>query len=149
MSGFTLATNKRAQHDYDILETYEAGLVLTGPEIKAIRAKKLNLRGSYGRLMYRTGSREPEATVLNLHIGAPTDPTRTRTLLLHRQEIDRLIGKLEEKRLTLIPLRLYLARGRAKLELGLAKGKQLYSKKESKRRKDIQREVDRILRDKE
>lgn len=149
MDGFTLATNKRAYHDYEILETYEAGLVLTGPEIKAVRAKKLNLRGSYGRLVYRTGSKEPEATVLNLHIGAPTDPTRTRVLLMHRKEINRLIGKLEEKRLTLIPLKLYLKRGMAKLELGLAKGKQLYSKKESKKRKDITREVERAMREKE
>lgn len=148
MSQLVLATNKRALHDYEILEHYEAGLVLTGPEIKAVRAKKLNLRGSYGRLQYQTGSKDPEATVLNLHIGTLHDPTRTRKLLLHRHEIDRLVGKLEEKRLTLIPLRLYLKRGMAKLELGLAKGKQLYSKKESKKRKDMQREVDRAIREK-
>lgn len=149
MSVFNLATNKRALHDYEILEHIEAGLVLTGPEIKAIRAKKINLRGSYGRLVYPAGSKDPEATVLNLHIGTLHDPTRTRKLLLHRHEIDRLVGKLEEKRLTLIPLRLYLKKGRAKLELGLAKGKQLYSKKESRKRKDIQREIDRALRDKD
>lgn len=144
-----ISDNRRALHDYDILERYEAGLVLTGEEIKAIRAKKVNLSGSYGRLQYPAGSSQPEAVVLNLHIGAGSQPTRTRKLLLHRAEIDRLIGKLEEKRLTLIPVRLYLKGGLAKLELGLGKGRQLYSKRDRKKRKDLEREVQRELRGKD
>ena len=115
----------------------------------AIRAKKVNLSGSYGRLQYPANSTQPEAVVLNLHIGTPNQPTRTRKLLLHRHEIDRLIGKLEEKRLTLVPIRLYLKGGLAKLELGLGKGRQLYSKRDRKKRKDLEREVRRELRGKD
>src|SRR3990167_6624666 len=148
MGELIIARNRRALHDYEILEHYEAGLVLTGEEIKAVRAKKVNLSGSYGRLQYPQGGGDPEAVVLNLHIGAGTNPTQTRKLLLHREEINRLIGKLEEKRLTLIPLRLYLSRGFAKLELGLGKGRQLYSKKDRKKRKDLERDIQRELRGK-
>ncbi|MBI4185634.1 SsrA-binding protein SmpB [Candidatus Berkelbacteria bacterium] len=148
MSDFTIATNRRAWYEYEILEKLEAGLVLSGIEIKAVRAKKVNLAGSFVRLRYGPGNAQPEATILNLHIGTGVQPTRTRQLLLHRHEINKLIGKLEEKRLTMIPLRFYLKRGLAKLELGLARGKQLHSKRESKRRKDIQRDIDRTLREK-
>jgi SsrA-binding protein len=137
-----IATNKKARHLYEILDTLEAGLVLTGAEIKGIRAHKVSLIGSYARLLYNA-QQLPELYWVGGQIVIPEgDTTRSRKLLVHKRELTRFIGKLQEKGLTLIPLRLYLNRGRAKLELGLGRGKKLHDKRETMKRRDIQREVD-------
>lgn len=144
-----IASNKKAYHDYFIDETYEAGMVLTGPEIKSIRAGQVNLKDSFCRL------RGGEVFVDNLHISPyefanranPDDPTRERKLLLHGQEIDKLTRKVEEKGLSLVPTRLYLKNGRAKLEIGVARGKKLYDKRETLKRKQSEREAERAMRD--
>ena len=137
-----IATNKKAYHDYFIMETLEAGAVLQGTEVKSIREGQVNLKDSYA--LVRNG----EAFLLNCHISPYAhgnrenhDPTRTRKLLLHAQEIRKLIGKSQEKGLTLIPLRVYLRRGRVKFELGIARGKKLYDKRETERRKEADREA--------
>ena len=142
----TLAVNRRAYHDYFIEETYEAGLVLTGTEIKSLRAGKANLREGYARV------RDGEAWLLNVHI-APYEqgniynhePTRDRKLLLHRRQINELIGKVQRSGLTLVPLRLYLRHGRAKVELGLARGKRTYDKRQDLAKRDAAREMDRAM----
>ncbi|MEO8601266.1 MAG: SsrA-binding protein SmpB [bacterium] len=141
-----IAVNRRARHDFHIDETFEAGVALMGSEVKALRAGKANLRDSYGRI------ENGEVWLWNAHI-SPYDPasqfghepTRTRKLLLHRQEISRLHGKVKEKGLTLIPLRLYFKNGRAKVELGLARGKKQHDKRDSIREREMRREVDRAL----
>jgi SsrA-binding protein len=122
-----VATNRRARHDYHIEETFEAGIVLTGPEVKSLRAGRASLAEAYGRVT------DGELWVENLHIAPYShaaersyDPRRLRKLLLHRAEIDRLMGKTQERGLTLIPLRLYFRRGLAKLELGLGRGKRRF-----------------------
>ncbi len=143
MSIKIVADNKRARHDYELLETLEVGLVLTGAEIKAVRAGKVNLRGSFGRIEYPRDGGGPHLVVLNLHIGAGEDPTRTRKLLAHREEINRLIGKVQEKAQTLIPTQLYLKRGRAKLELALARGRKLHDKRERLKQKHKKRRLER------
>ncbi len=136
-----VASNKKAYHDYFILDKLEAGISLLGTEVKAIREGRINLKDSYA--MIKSG----EPFLLNCHISPYShgnrenhDPTRTRKLLLHAQEIRRLIGKTQEKGLTLVPLRVYLRRGRIKVELGLARGKKLYDKRETERRKEADRE---------
>ncbi len=141
-----VCVNRRARHDYFIEETYEAGLVLRGSEVKSLRDGKANLKDSYARIL------KGEAFLLNAHISPYSaanqfnhEPTRTRKLLLHKQEIRRLTGKVMERGLTLIPLRLYFKSGKAKIELGLARGKKLYDKRETLRRKAAQREVERSL----
>jgi SsrA-binding protein len=144
----TLAVNRRAYHDYFVEETYEAGLVLTGTEIKSLRAGKANLREGYARV------RNGELWLLNIHI-APYDqgniynhePTRDRKLLLHRRQINELMGKVQRSGLTLVPLRLYLKHGRAKLELGLARGKKQYDKREAIAERDARRDLERALRE--
>lgn len=142
----TVCVNRKARHDYFIEERYEAGLVLLGSEVKSLRDGRANLKDSYARIV------RGEAFLVNTHISPyPAanrfnhDPTRTRKLLLHKKEIRRLTGKVKERGLTLIPLRLYFKNGRAKVELGLARGKKLYDKRESLRRKAAQREVERSL----
>lgn len=137
-----VATNKKAFHDYFIIEKLEAGIVLSGTEVKAIREGRLNLKDSYAHI------KGGEAFLLNCHISPYShgnqqnhDPTRTRKLLLHQKEIRKLIGKTQEKGLTLVPLRVYLRRGRIKVELGLARGKKLYDKRETKRLKEMDREA--------
>ncbi len=139
--------NRKARHEYHIDETYEAGLVLMGSEIKAIRAGRVNLQDAYAVI------RNGEAWLLNMHIGPwhqagrhGHEPRRERKLLLHRHEIDRLAGKVQAKGYTLVPLRLYLKDGWAKVELALARGKKLYDKREAIRKRDIEREIDRALR---
>src|SRR5438477_12937328 len=125
----TIVLNRRARHEYAIEETLEAGIVLTGTEIKSIRAGRVNLVDAYARI------EKGEAWLIGAHI-APYEqgnrynhePRRTRKLLLHRDQIDQLIGKAAAKGLTVVPLRLYISRGRAKVELGLAKGKQLHDR---------------------
>jgi SsrA-binding protein len=144
----SLAVNRRAYHDYSIEEKYEAGIALTGTEIKSIRAGKASIREGYARIV------SGEAWLLGVHI-APYDhgnrwnhePERDRKLLLHREEIVRLGSKVHAKGLTLIPLRLYLKHGRAKVELGLARGKKLWDKREAIAERDAQRDLDRAVRD--
>lgn len=141
-----IASNRKARHDYAISDTYEAGLVLTGSEIKSIRAGQVNLRDGYATI------KEDELWLENTHI-APYDqasrenhdPRRTRKLLLHRREIDRLAGKLQEKGLTLIPLRLYLKNNRAKVELGLGRGKRQYDKRTTLKQKDARKQIERAI----
>jgi SsrA-binding protein len=138
--------NRQARHNYFIDEIYEAGLVLVGSEVKSLRDGKANLVDSYAQI------RHGEAFLINAHIspyaGANQfnhEPTRIRKLLLHGREIERLTGKTKERGLTLIPLKLYFKGGRAKVELGLARGKKLYDKRETLRRKVAEREVERSL----
>ena len=140
-------TNRKAFHDYNILETYEAGISLKGYEVKSLRSGLANLRDSYARIG------KNEIMLYNMHISpyARSDarginPLRVRKLLLHRREITRLMGKVFEKGLTLVPLEIYFKRGNAKLTLALAKGKKSYDKKEAIKKKDIERETGRILR---
>lgn len=141
-----IATNRKARHDYHIEDTLEAGLVLTGSEIKSIRAGQVNLRESYASL------RGDEMWLINAHI-APYkqasydnhEPRRDRKLLLHRREINRLTGKLQEKGLTLVPLKIYLKDSRAKVELGVARGKKFYDKRQSLRERDDRRQMDRAM----
>lgn len=142
-----VAVNRRARHDYFIEETVEAGLVLTGSEVKSLRDGKAQLKDSYGRIT------RGEVFLFNAHIGEYTpaarfghDPRRTRKLLLHRKEIERLVGKVKEKGLTLVPLRVYFKHGRAKVELGLGRGKKTYDKRESIKAREIKREVERAIR---
>ena len=140
----TIAQNRKARYEYFIDETFEAGLVLTGTEIKSVRANKVNLAGAYARV------ERGEAWLIGAHI-APYeqasrdnhDPKRTRKLLLHRKEIDEIIGRAKQKGQTIVPLRLYLSRGRAKLELGLARGKQLHDKRRDIADREAKREVAR------
>ncbi|MBX6333077.1 MAG: SsrA-binding protein SmpB [Gemmatimonadaceae bacterium] len=142
-----VARNKRARHDYHILETWEAGLVLTGTEVKSLRNGKANITDAHAIV---SGG---ELFLLNAHI-APYeqgnqfnhDPLRTRKLLLHRREIRKLIGAVERQGLTLIPLDIHFTRGRAKVTLALAKGKKLYDKRADARRRDDEREMARAAR---
>jgi len=141
-----VCVNRQARHNYFIDEIYEAGLVLLGSEVKSLRDGKANLVDSYAQI------RHGEAFLINAHIspyaGANQfnhEPTRIRKLLLHGREIERLTGKTKERELTLIPLKLYFKGDRAKIELGLARGKKLYDKRETLRRKVAEREVERSL----
>ncbi len=142
----TIATNRKARHDYHIDDTFEAGMVLTGTEIKSVRAGRVNLRDSYATV------KEGELWLLNVHI-APYDqgtyanhePRRPRKLLMHRREINRITGKLQEKGFTLVPLRLYLKNNLAKVELGLARGKKQYDKRAALRQRETRREIDRAV----
>ena len=139
-------TNRQASHLYHLLDRYEAGLVLTGTETKSVRAGQVNLKDAYVQI------RNGEAWLLNCHINPYEygnrrnhDPLRTRKLLLHAQEIRKLIGKVEEKGLTLIPTKMYLKNGRIKCEFALAKGKKLYDKRETERRKTADREARKAI----
>jgi SsrA-binding protein len=141
-----LVDNRKAWHDYEILEALEAGLVLTGTEIKSLRAGKGNLRDSFARV------ERGEVWIYNMHIShyaqgnrENVDPLRPRKALLHREEIRRLVGKTREKGLTLIPLKVYLSHGRAKVELGLARGKRQYDKREAIAERETARERERAL----
>jgi SsrA-binding protein len=146
----SIAQNKKAFHDYFIEEKYEAGIVLDGWEVKAIRAGRTQLKEAY--VIIRSG----ELYLLGCHISPlPTasthvnpDPVRTRKLLLHAEEISKLIGKVERSGYTLVPLDMHFVSGRIKLEIGLAKGKKQHDKRESEKEKDWQREKQRILRNK-
>ena len=142
-----IARHKRARFDYHILDTWEAGLVLTGTEVKALRAGKATMSDAYGVV------KDGEVFLLNLHIGhydqgsfSNHEPTRTRKLLLHRREIERLIGAVQREGLTLVPLDLYFKGGRVKVTIALGKGKQLHDKREDLRRKDDEREMARASR---
>lgn len=137
-----IADNRKALHDYHILETFEAGVVLLGTEVKAIREGRVNLRDSYARLD------NGEVWLLNVHISpyshtgyAHHEEKRQRKLLLHKAEIRKLTGRVAEKGLTLTPLRMYYKNGRVKVAVALAKGKQLHDKRETIRRREIDRET--------
>ncbi len=142
-----VANNKKAYHDYFIDETVEAGMVLQGTEVKSLRAAACNLRDSYCRI------RNGEVFVENMHI-SPYDfgnrenhePLRSRKLLLHAEEIRKLAKKVDEKGYALIPTRVYFRNGRAKLEIGVARGKKLYDKRETLKRKQDAREMERAIR---
>jgi len=143
----TVATNRRARHEYEILETVEAGLVLRGTEVKSLRAGQVNFKDSYATM------RNGEAWLVGCHVSpyshgtdANHDPERDRKLLLHAREITRLGAKIAERGLTLVPLRLYFRHGRVKLELGLARGKKLHDKRSALREREVRREMDRAAR---
>jgi SsrA-binding protein len=146
MSEKVIANNRKAKHDYFLLETFEAGLVLQGSEIKSIRAGQVSLKEAY----VRTDGRE--AWLVNAHIATYNpasrqnhDPKRDRKLLLNRKEIDKLWGEVRQKGVTIIPTQLYLKQGKAKVEIALAKGKRNYDKREDIAKKDAQREIERAL----
>ena len=141
-----IATNRKAYHDYFIQETYEAGISLLGTEVKSLREGRSNLKESYAII------KDSEAFLLNCHISPYShgniqnhEPSRTRKLLLHKKEIDRLWGNISQKGLTLIPLKIYFKRGRAKVELGLGKGKRQYEKRATIKEKEARREIERHL----
>ncbi|MCC5896489.1 MULTISPECIES: SsrA-binding protein SmpB [Cyanophyceae] len=147
-SGYkVIADNRQARYRYSILETYEAGLELQGTEVKSIRQGRVNLRDGYALI------RGNEAWLHNVHISPYDiasqyfnhDPLRNRKLLLHRNEIRKLIGKVEQQGLTLVPLKLYLKNGWVKVSIGLAKGKKLHDKRESLKRKQQDREIARVM----
>lgn len=141
----TITVNRQAYHDYFVDETYEAGIALTGTEIKSIRAGRANLRGAYARV------KEGEVWIEGMHI-APyeqgsymnQDPLRARKLLLRRRQIDHLVGRVQAKGLTLVPLKLYIKHNRAKIELGLCRGKKQYDKREAIAERDARREMARV-----
>lgn len=143
----SIAKNRRARHDYTIIDTWEAGLVLTGSEVKSLRDGKANLSDAYGIV------RDGEIYLINLHISVYErasynnhEPTRTRKLLLHKREIGRLIGAIERQGLTLIPLELYFKRGIAKVAIALGKGKKQHDKREDAKARDADREIARAVR---
>ena len=145
-----VAENRRARHDYHIHETFEAGIVLTGTEIKSLRGGRANLTDSYARI------ENGELYLISAHISPYEqgnrfnhEPRRNRKLLMHKSEILRLLGKTREKGYTLVPLKIYLSHGLAKVELALASGKDLYDKRQSAAEKDAKREVERTLRDRQ
>ncbi len=148
MSGNVVCRNKKAYHDYKIDSTIEAGMVLSGPEVKSLRAGKANLRDGYARVNSRG-----EIILCNVHISFysfathnPNEPMRSRKLLLHKREIKKLIGKLQEKGLALIPLKIYfISNGKAKVELGLARGKRQYDKRATLKKKQSDRDVEREM----
>jgi SsrA-binding protein len=147
--GFKLiAQNKKAYHDYHIEETFEAGIVLTGTEVKSLRAGRANLRDSYAAV------REGELYLVGVHISPYEqgnvfnhEPTRDRKLLAHRREIQRLFGKVQRSGYTLVPTKMYFKDGRAKVEIGLAKGKATYDKRQDIAKKDAQRDIERAFRE--
>jgi len=141
----TVTVNRQAYHDYFVDETFEAGVSLTGTEIKSIRGGKVNLRGAYARV------KDGEVWLDGMHIATYEqgtymnhDPLRPRKLLLHRRQINHLVGRVQAKGLTLVPLRLYLTHNRAKIEIGLCRGKKQYDKREAIAARDAQREIARV-----
>jgi len=142
-----IATNRRARYDYEIVDEWEVGLALTGSEVKSLRDGKANLKDSFGHL------RDGEIWLVGAYIGPYSyardgghDPERSRKLLMHRHEIDRIAGSLAAKGLTLVPMRLYFRDGRAKLQIGLGKGKRTIDKRTDLRRKEHEREMQRARR---
>jgi len=142
-----VAQNRRARHEYEILDTVEAGIVLLGPEVKSLRQGKVSLADAYATV------RRGELWLLNVHVSPyeqagreNPNPRRERKLLAHRAEISKLAGQVAERGLTLVPLSLYFQDGRAKVELGLARGKRRYDKRQAIRKREEDREIDRVLR---
>jgi len=145
-----IAENRKARHDYFIHETYEAGIALTGTEVKSLRAGRANLKDGYAAV------ENAELILRNVHISPyeqgnrfNPDPLRPRKLLMHRYEIDKLIGKIKEKGFTLVPLKFYFSRGRVKVEIGLATGKKTYDKRQDIAERDAKRDIDRAVRDRQ
>ena len=141
-----ISKNKKARFNYEILERFEAGISLKGTEVKSIRSGNISLDESYAQI------RDNEIFLLNLHVSPYEqgnrenhEPTRTRKLLLHRQEIKKLIGKIQQKGLTLLPISLYIKKGIIKVELALGRGKRLVDKREDLKKKSIEREIDRYV----
>lgn len=147
--GKVVATNRKAYHDYFIEEKFEAGIVLKGTEVKSLRDRRVNLQDSYADV------KEGEVFLHHCHISPYShgnmmnhDPIRTRKLLLHRKEINKLLGKTQQKGLTLVPLRIYFSeRGQVKIELGLAKGKKQHDRRESIKTREAGREVERAIKE--
>lgn len=146
--GKVIIDNRKARHDFHILETFEAGVELKGTEVKSLRQGKANLKDSYAQVD------SGELFLLNMHISPyeqgnrfNVDPLRRRKLLMHKREIMRLLGKTKEEGLTLVPLKAYLSRGRVKIELALAKGKKLFDKREAAAEKTAKREIDKAMKE--
>lgn len=144
-----VVSNRKAFHDYFIEETLEAGIVLSGTEVKSLREGRINLKDSFARV------ENGEVLLYNCHISPYShgnisnhDPTRTRKLLLQKREIERLLGKAQQRGYTLVPLKIYFKRGWAKVEIGLAVGKKLYDKRETESKKSAQREIEKAVRGK-
>ncbi len=146
-----LAQNKKASHDYFIEETYEAGMVLTGTEIKSLRRGRANMGDSFATI------RNGEMFIHNLHISPfeegnrsnPSDPTRARKLLLHKSQIHKMLGESKREGYTIVPLKIYIRNGYAKVLIGMGKGKKLYDKRADAAKKDAQRDIQRALREKQ
>ena len=141
MADKKIATNRKARHDYHIIETYEAGIELKGTEVKSIRKGNVNLKESFARILHG------ELFLMNMHVNPYEqgninnhDPLRNRKLLMHKKQINKFIGKLSQKGLSLVPLSLYLKRQKVKVELALAQGKKKHDKRESIKKRDIERE---------
>ena len=141
-----VTVNRKARYEYEIMQVYEAGIVLQGTEVKALRQGKANLVDSYGLL------KDNELWLMGAHISEYTqgninnhDPVRTRKLLMNRSEIRKLIGKVKEKGLTLVPLRIYFKKGRVKIEIALAKGKKIHDKRETIAKRDFNRDQERKI----
>jgi SsrA-binding protein len=150
MSDKIVTVNRKARSDYEILESFEAGMSLKGTEVKSLREGRMNLKDSYAKVQ------DGEIYLVNAHISPYShgniqnhEPLRERKLLLHKQEIKRLTGKTEEKGLTLVPLKVYFVRGKAKVELGLARGRKQYDKREQIKKRETQREILRELKSKQ
>jgi SsrA-binding protein len=148
--GKVLAQNKKANFDYAIEETLEAGIVLQGTEIKSIRAGRVNLKDSFARID------RGEVKIINMHISPYEqgnrfnhDPTRTRKLLLHRKQIDKLIGQTQQQGYSLVPIKMYIKDGFAKILLGVGRGKKKYDKREDLKKKQMKRDVDRAMRERD
>jgi len=144
-----VATNRKAYHDYNILETFEAGLILLGSEIKSVRESRVSLGEAYvkadGGELWLVGAHIARYDAAS-YMGH--DPIRPRKLLMHRKQINSLLGRLAEKGLTLVPLKLYIKERSAKLEIGLGRGKKLYDKRETIKRRETEREIERTLKTK-
>lgn len=147
MSDATIVQNRRARHDYEILAKFEAGIALTGSEVKSAREHKVQLQGAYARI------KDGEVWLVGAHIApyanagyAPHDPTRDRKLLLHKKEIRRIAQMVEQRGLTLIPLAMYFKRGKVKVELGVGRGLKRYDKREMVKKRDQQRALEEALR---
>lgn len=145
----TLALNKKVKYDYEVLEKYEAGIILSGPEVKSAKLGQISLKGSYVTV------KDGELWLLNCRISPykkarqeSYDPTKTRKLLLHRKEIDSILGKLKQKGLTLVPLRIYTKKRLIKVEFGFCRGKRKYEKRELIKEKEAKRKIERALRGK-
>jgi len=143
-----ISTNRRALHDYEILETYESGIVLVGSEVKSLREGRVALKNGFGCI------EGEEAFLYNVHISPyeksstkDYDPERKRKLLLHKHEIKRLMGRVQQRGLTLVPLEMYFKDGNAKVSLGLARGKKTYDKRETLKRREAEREIRRSMKD--
>lgn len=151
-----LAINKRATYDYEIIETFEAGLMLTGQEVKSAKGKNISLKGSFVAINHTGPGGQPEVWLLNCHISPYKfagdlphyEPTRSRKLLLNKKEIESLIGKTKQQGLTLVPLSMYTKKSLVKVSVGLAKGKRQIDKRQTIQKRESDRQIGRLLRHK-